>query len=400
MERDEETGLNYHGARYFAPWLSRWSSADPVGIKGGINLYAYSAGNPIRYSDVTGKNPDESSQPSTSKPGLLTLDYSQVCGGPCLTDDQIYAEYNEWKQRDVAETKQAEDRAIAARKERVETIDRLKQDVANAQRGTRAHRYARERFETYRDTGVDPGIRQNIDGGHSIVNSPKTQAQVGAAVLIPVGFAATFPRIAAVLGAWTTGTATGEAATGRSVGAMNPFNLMSGNTAIGRPLSTPERVLSGVTGVLGVSGIALARPKPGGGGGSGGQGSAFSFATEEAWIYEDRMIRVVNTPTGPRAAYQRLPRHDDLPVGAQPGDWAFFNGFQPALFGAHFVKQPFTTAPYTPLTLYRWGNEEARLASAWLNAQPVPTAVQDVAVDTWGIIQARLQALGVYVEYP
>ena len=28
-ERDEETGLNYHGARYYAPWLGRWTSCDP-----------------------------------------------------------------------------------------------------------------------------------------------------------------------------------------------------------------------------------------------------------------------------------------------------------------------------------------------------------------------------------
>ncbi|MCK4790245.1 MAG: hypothetical protein KAV87_41290 [Desulfobacteraceae bacterium] len=30
MERDEETGLNYHMARYYATWLGRWMSADPL----------------------------------------------------------------------------------------------------------------------------------------------------------------------------------------------------------------------------------------------------------------------------------------------------------------------------------------------------------------------------------
>lgn len=29
-ERDEETGLYYYGARYYAPWLGRWTSCDPV----------------------------------------------------------------------------------------------------------------------------------------------------------------------------------------------------------------------------------------------------------------------------------------------------------------------------------------------------------------------------------
>ena len=31
MERDEETGFSYHGARYYAPWLGRWVSCDPSG---------------------------------------------------------------------------------------------------------------------------------------------------------------------------------------------------------------------------------------------------------------------------------------------------------------------------------------------------------------------------------
>jgi RHS repeat-associated protein len=54
--RDEESGLNYHSARYYAPWLCRWMSCDPAGIKGGINLFAYSHNDPVNYFDVTGKN--------------------------------------------------------------------------------------------------------------------------------------------------------------------------------------------------------------------------------------------------------------------------------------------------------------------------------------------------------
>jgi RHS repeat-associated protein len=41
MERDEESGLNYHSARYYAPWLGSWANADPTGLNGGINLYSY-----------------------------------------------------------------------------------------------------------------------------------------------------------------------------------------------------------------------------------------------------------------------------------------------------------------------------------------------------------------------
>ncbi|MEZ4447241.1 MAG: RHS repeat-associated core domain-containing protein [Polyangiaceae bacterium] len=53
-ERDEETGLYFHGARYYAPWLGRWMSADPAGTVDGTNLFAYVRGSPVVLSDPTG----------------------------------------------------------------------------------------------------------------------------------------------------------------------------------------------------------------------------------------------------------------------------------------------------------------------------------------------------------
>ncbi len=55
MERDEETGLAYHTARYYMPWLGRWCSADPIGIEGGGNFYEYCDGDPINKNDKEGK---------------------------------------------------------------------------------------------------------------------------------------------------------------------------------------------------------------------------------------------------------------------------------------------------------------------------------------------------------
>lgn len=54
MERDEESGLEYHSARYYLPWLGRWTSADPIGIEDGINIYRYSGNRPVGSSDLTG----------------------------------------------------------------------------------------------------------------------------------------------------------------------------------------------------------------------------------------------------------------------------------------------------------------------------------------------------------
>lgn len=53
-ERDSETGLYYHGARYYAPWLGRWTAADPIGLGDGINVYKYVRGNPVRFKDPRG----------------------------------------------------------------------------------------------------------------------------------------------------------------------------------------------------------------------------------------------------------------------------------------------------------------------------------------------------------
>ncbi|KAN0108657.1 hypothetical protein V8E51_008399 [Hyaloscypha variabilis] len=44
--------LYYHGARYYAPWLSRWVSTDPIGIKDGLNLYEYVSSNPIKAEGI------------------------------------------------------------------------------------------------------------------------------------------------------------------------------------------------------------------------------------------------------------------------------------------------------------------------------------------------------------
>jgi RHS repeat-associated protein len=58
-ERDEESGLYYHGARYYVPWLERWLSTDPIGIGDGTNLYVYCTSNPIRHLDRTGDEGEE-----------------------------------------------------------------------------------------------------------------------------------------------------------------------------------------------------------------------------------------------------------------------------------------------------------------------------------------------------
>lgn len=53
-ERDEESGMYYYGARYFAPWIARWMSCDPRGRVNGLNLFVFVSNNPKNYVDPRG----------------------------------------------------------------------------------------------------------------------------------------------------------------------------------------------------------------------------------------------------------------------------------------------------------------------------------------------------------
>lgn len=53
-ELDSETGLYYFGARYYAPWLGRWTTVDPAGFVSGPNLYRYCSNNPVNFHDPNG----------------------------------------------------------------------------------------------------------------------------------------------------------------------------------------------------------------------------------------------------------------------------------------------------------------------------------------------------------
>jgi len=53
-ERDDETGLYYFGARYYAAWLGRWTSSDPAGFVDGLCLFRYCKNNSINLKDLIG----------------------------------------------------------------------------------------------------------------------------------------------------------------------------------------------------------------------------------------------------------------------------------------------------------------------------------------------------------
>ena len=68
---NDGTGLYYYRARFYNPTWGRFISEDPIGLRGGINRYAYSGGDPVNFRDPSGNNPL----------GLILCALTHACGG-------------------------------------------------------------------------------------------------------------------------------------------------------------------------------------------------------------------------------------------------------------------------------------------------------------------------------
>ena len=56
-EIDTRSGLYYYGYRYYEPNLQRWLNQDPIGERGGLNLYEYVGNSPVNAVDPLGLAP-------------------------------------------------------------------------------------------------------------------------------------------------------------------------------------------------------------------------------------------------------------------------------------------------------------------------------------------------------
>ena len=68
-ERDEESGFYYHVRRYYACWLGRWTSCDPLLLRESTNLFQFARNNPVLFVDKNGTQSAAAHAPAPSPTG-------------------------------------------------------------------------------------------------------------------------------------------------------------------------------------------------------------------------------------------------------------------------------------------------------------------------------------------
>jgi RHS repeat-associated protein len=54
QHHDKETGLYYNRHRYYDSKIGAYINQDPIGLKGGLNIFSYASGNPVNGTDPLG----------------------------------------------------------------------------------------------------------------------------------------------------------------------------------------------------------------------------------------------------------------------------------------------------------------------------------------------------------
>ncbi|WP_241688185.1 RHS repeat-associated core domain-containing protein, partial [Salmonella enterica] len=84
---DRETGLHYNLYRFYDPDIGKFISGDPIGLKGGLNLYSY-APNPLTWIDPLGlertcslKNPPKQNKPTEAELDAMSKAVNDILDG-------------------------------------------------------------------------------------------------------------------------------------------------------------------------------------------------------------------------------------------------------------------------------------------------------------------------------
>jgi RHS repeat-associated protein len=142
MERDEESGLNYHSARYYAIWICRWISPDPKGRFGFLVGYDYCENCPVNKIDPKGEQaeqaekkaeqPEDFKAPASLPAGQTTMQNMLDSLDKSIKTDE--AKIEELKTRlDTAQKNVAGANSAKAKEINQKEADRLTGDITTRQ---------------------------------------------------------------------------------------------------------------------------------------------------------------------------------------------------------------------------------------------------------------------------
>ncbi|MCC6965823.1 MAG: hypothetical protein IT391_06010 [Nitrospira sp.] len=98
-EFDSETGLYYYRARYYDAGTGRFLQKDPIGLRGGLNVFRYVDNNPNNWTDATGLTKKDKTYGLPSDFWKWYHRQQKRPGDPDLNQDAARDLYEEWKRQ-------------------------------------------------------------------------------------------------------------------------------------------------------------------------------------------------------------------------------------------------------------------------------------------------------------
>jgi RHS repeat-associated protein len=277
MERDEESGLNYHSARYYVAWTMRWIAADPLGAATGLNAYVYAHDNPMNLIDRNGLDTVSPEQFRN-----LASDYIDVNNDISISDDEFKNAFT-----NAGGIVESWANLVAATGPGQYKLGKTAEGYVHAMAGARSRMMgqttAQERSPgVYRTLSVEDEFRANMKTNKSI-----NLLNVGPVlVLEAIGrdsrnfLRQTAPLTDALLAAGMAGAeasyyrGVGESISAQARPSLAPSNVASAQTVAGIPSPSGGGGGNHPTPPTGGGGGGGRSSPPSGGGGGGGVGGA------------------------------------------------------------------------------------------------------------------------------
>ena len=96
---EQVTGLYYYGYRYYDPLTGRWPSRDPIGERGGVNLYGFVGNNGVTRWEYLG----------LSDGGYFITEFPIVGPSPAERRSYLEKKFNDWYEKEKKDMQWVED---------------------------------------------------------------------------------------------------------------------------------------------------------------------------------------------------------------------------------------------------------------------------------------------------